>query len=69
VPVLFNFKDEDMSWVRYEPKARMRAEAHLSRGIYVPDFFFGKNIVHLPTTKCHIYTTTTGAMKNAFGAC
>ncbi|MFN4191293.1 MAG: DUF362 domain-containing protein, partial [Pseudothermotoga sp.] len=29
--------------------------------------FFGKNIVHLPTMKCHIYTTTTGAMKNAFG--
>jgi len=27
----------------------------------------GKNIVHLPTVKCHIYTTTTGAMKNAFG--
>jgi hypothetical protein len=24
-------------------------------------------VVHLPTTKCHIYTTTTGAMKNAFG--
>jgi len=23
--------------------------------------------VHLPTVKCHIYTTTTGAMKNAFG--
>jgi uncharacterized protein (DUF362 family) len=22
---------------------------------------------HLPTVKCHIYTTTTGAMKNAFG--
>ena len=27
----------------------------------------GKNILHLPTVKCHIYTTTTGAMKNAFG--
>ncbi|MFN7135471.1 MAG: DUF362 domain-containing protein, partial [Myxococcales bacterium] len=36
-------------------------------GISVPDYFFGKNIVHLPTVKCHIYTTTTGAMKNAFG--
>ena len=36
-------------------------------GIHIPDYFFGKNIVHLPTTKCHIYTTTTGAMKNAFG--
>ena len=36
-------------------------------GIHLPEFFFGKNIVHLPTVKCHIYTTTTGAMKNAFG--
>src|SRR5690606_35536090 len=29
--------------------------------------FQGKNITHLPTVKCNIYTTTTGAMKNAFG--
>jgi hypothetical protein len=36
-------------------------------GIRIPDYFVGKNMVHLPTTKCHIYTTTTGAMKNAFG--
>ncbi len=36
-------------------------------GIHIPDYFLGKNIVHLPTMKCHIYTTTTGAMKNAFG--
>ena len=37
------------------------------KGLRIPDYFFGKNIVHLPTVKCHIYTTTTGAMKNAFG--
>jgi uncharacterized protein (DUF362 family) len=36
-------------------------------GVKIPDFFMGKNIVHLPTMKCHIYTTNTGAMKNAFG--
>ncbi|MDD2621166.1 MAG: DUF362 domain-containing protein, partial [Syntrophomonadaceae bacterium] len=36
-------------------------------GILIPDYFFGKNVIHLPTMKCHIYTTTTGAMKNAFG--
>jgi uncharacterized protein (DUF362 family) len=68
VPVRYNFKDEDMTWVRYEPKARMRVLDRIyPDGIQIPDFFFGKNIVHLPTTKCHIYTTTTGAMKNAFG--
>jgi hypothetical protein len=33
----------------------------------IPEYFFNKNIVHLPTVKTHIYTTTTGAMKNAFG--
>ncbi|MBW1789963.1 MAG: DUF362 domain-containing protein, partial [Deltaproteobacteria bacterium] len=36
-------------------------------GFRIPSFFKGKNIVHLPTVKCHIYTTTTGSMKNAFG--
>ena len=37
------------------------------KGIHLPEYFFDKNIVHLPTMKTHIYTTTTGAMKNAFG--
>ena len=36
-------------------------------GIRIPELFLGTNVVHLPTVKCHIYTTTTGAMKNAFG--
>jgi uncharacterized protein (DUF362 family) len=68
IPVLYNFKDEDMRWVEYQPKARMLVlDRVFPEGIHVPDFFFGKNIVHLPTVKCHIYTTTTGAMKNAFG--
>ena len=68
IPVRYNFKDADMRWVDYRPKARMRVLHRIfPEGIHVPDFFFGKNIVHLPTTKCHIYTTTTGAMKNAFG--
>ena len=68
VPVLFNFKPQDMTWVPFKPKGKLLALDHIfPDGIRIPDFFFGKNIVHLPTTKCHIYTTTTGAMKNAFG--
>lgn len=68
VPVLFNFKPEDMKWVEYRPKATMRVLDRIFEGhIRIPDYFFGRNIVHLPTAKCHIYTTTTGAMKNAFG--
>jgi uncharacterized protein (DUF362 family) len=68
IPVLYNFKEEDMKWVEYRPKARMHVLPKIfPEGIHIPDYFFGKNIVHLPTVKCHIYTTTTGAMKNAFG--
>ncbi len=68
IPVLYNFKDRDMTWVSYQPKARMRVLRDIfPEGIRIPDYFAGKNVVHLPTVKCHIYTTTTGAMKNAFG--
>jgi uncharacterized protein (DUF362 family) len=68
IPVLYNFKDGDMTWVDYKPKGKMLVlDKIFPEGIRVPDYFFGKNIVHLPTIKCHIYTTTTGAMKNAFG--
>ena len=68
IPVLYNFKDEDMTWVPYTPKGEMLVLNEIyPEGIEIPDYFFGQNIVHLPTTKCHIYTTTTGAMKNAFG--
>ena len=68
VPVRYNFRPSDMSWIRFRPAAKMHVlDEIFPEGIHVPDFFFGKNIVHLPTVKCHIYTTTTGAMKNAFG--
>ncbi len=68
IPVKFNFKDEDMKWVEYKPKTPLLVLDQIyPEGIRIPDFFFGKNIVHLPTIKCHIYATTTGAMKNAFG--
>ena len=68
IPVLYNFKKTDMSWAPYRPKAKMLALDHIyPEGIVLPDYFFGKNIVHLPTTKCHMYTTITGAIKNAFG--
>jgi len=70
IPVLYNFKSEDMQWIPYRPKAKMLALDAIYRdygGIQIPDYFIGKNVVHLPTVKCHIYTTTTGAIKNAFG--
>jgi uncharacterized protein (DUF362 family) len=68
IPVLFNFKEQDMKWTAYRPQRRMHVlDMIYPEGITIPDYFQGKNIVHLPTVKCHIYTTTTGAMKNAFG--
>jgi uncharacterized protein (DUF362 family) len=68
VPIRYNFRSSDMTWVPHRPKARMHVlDTIFPEGIHIPDYFFGKNIVHLPTVKCHIYTTTTGAMKNAFG--
>lgn len=68
VPVRYNFRHQDMRWIEYRPKAKL----HVLQQVYpegprIPDYFLGKNVVHLPTMKCHIYTTTTGAMKNAFG--
>jgi uncharacterized protein (DUF362 family) len=68
VPVRYNFKPEDMKWSVYRPKAKMNVLDQIyPEGIFIPDDFHGHNVVHLPTVKCHIYTTTTGAMKNAFG--
>jgi uncharacterized protein (DUF362 family) len=68
VPVRYNFRPQDMQWITYRPRASMMAlDQVYPQGILIPDFFIGKNIVHLPTVKTHMYTTTTGAMKNAFG--
>ena len=53
VPVLYNFRDADMKWVEYRPKAKMLVlDKIFPEGIRIPDYFLGKNIVHLPTTKC-----------------
>jgi uncharacterized protein (DUF362 family) len=68
IPVLYNFRKEDIQWEVYEPRAELLVlDRVYPRGIRIPSFFHGRNIVHLPTMKTHIYTTTTGAMKNAFG--
>ena len=55
-------------WVDYRPKAEMLVlDDIFPEGIQIPENFAGKNIVHLPTMKTHVFTTMTGAMKNAFG--
>jgi len=68
IPKKYNFKPEDMTWVPYQPRAKMLVlDKIFPEGIHIPDYFMGKNIVHMPTVKSHSYTVTTGAMKNAFG--
>src|SRR4030042_3727275 len=68
IPVRYNFRREDMEWVRFQPEAEMLVLPKIyPEGLHIPDFFKGKNIVHLPTMQCHVYTGTNGAMKNAFG--
>ncbi|HEY3235951.1 MAG TPA: hypothetical protein VGJ84_14635, partial [Polyangiaceae bacterium] len=53
VPVLYNFRESDMRWVEYRPKAALHVLHKIyPEGIRIPDYFFGKNIVHLPTIKC-----------------
>ena len=68
IPEKYNFLPKDVTWEEYRPKTRMRVLYQIyPEGIRLPSFFRGRNIIHLPTVKCHIYTTITGAMKNAFG--
>ena len=68
IDILYNFRKDHIQWEFYEPRAKLLVLNQIyPRGIRIPSFFLGKNIVHLPTVKTHIYTTTTGSMKNAFG--
>jgi uncharacterized protein (DUF362 family) len=55
-------------WVVYRPKAPMLVlDQVFPKGILVPECLIGANVVHMPTLKTHVFTTMTGAMKNAFG--
>ena len=59
---------EDVEWVDYEPESPLLVlDKVYPDGFQIPALMRGKNIVHLPTVKTHVFTTITGAMKNAFG--
>ncbi|MCL4393786.1 MAG: DUF362 domain-containing protein [Chloroflexi bacterium] len=58
----------DVEWVTYEPKRPFLVlDQVYPHGVRIPKFFYGKNVLHLPTMKTHVFTHITGAMKNAFG--
>lgn len=55
-------------WVSYQPRGKMLVLPEIfPHGIRIPKRLIGSNIIHLPTAKTHVFTTMTGAMKNAFG--
>lgn len=59
---------ENEPWITYEPKGEMLALNEIFKeGIQIPKRLIGSGIIHLPTMKTHVFTTMTGAMKNAFG--
>ena len=59
---------EDVEWVDFEPREPLMVlDEVYPDGFQIPRMLMGKNIVHLPTVKTHVFTTMTGAMKNAFG--
>jgi uncharacterized protein (DUF362 family) len=60
--------EPEIEWVTYEPKAKMLVLHDIyPDGIKIPKLFFDKNVIQFPTVKTHVFTTITGAMKNAFG--
>jgi len=59
---------EQFEWLEYHPKKPyLVLDKVFPEGVFIPKALVGKNIVHLPTVKTHVFTTITGAMKNAFG--
>ena len=59
---------EDVEWVDFVPESPMLVlDKVYPNGFQIPRMLMDKNIVHLPTVKTHVFTTMTGAMKNAFG--
>lgn len=57
----------DEPYVQYQPKSPLLVMGNVFHKISLPKIIIGKNIIHLPTMKMHVFTTTTGAMKNYFG--
>ena len=58
----------DVEWMVYPFKSPLlKLNEIFPEGILIPKMYVGKSILHLPTVKTHGHSTTTGAVKNAFG--
>ena len=67
VPCLYLYEDQ-FEWIEYVPSQPLLVlDKVYPEGIFIPKALIGMNIIQLPTVKTHVFTTITGAMKNAFG--
>jgi uncharacterized protein (DUF362 family) len=67
IPCLYLYNQE-FDWFEYVPKKPFLVlDKVYPQGVMIPKALVGMNMVHLPTIKTHVFTTITGAMKNAFG--
>ena len=67
VPCLYLYENQ-FEWIEYIPSQHLLVlDQVYPEGIFIPKALIGMNIIHLPTIKTHVFTTITGAMKNAFG--
>ena len=67
IPCLYLY-EQNFEWFEYRPKKPFLVlDKVYPGGVLIPKAIVGMNMVHLPTVKTHVFTTITGAMKNAFG--
>ena len=67
VPCIYLY-EEDFEWFEYKPsKPLLVLDKVYPEGVFIPRALVGLNMIQLPTVKTHVFTTITGAMKNAFG--
>ncbi len=58
----------EVKWTVYRFKSKLlMLDRIFPEGIEIPEMYIGKQILHMPTLKTHGHSTTTGAIKNAFG--
>jgi uncharacterized protein (DUF362 family) len=67
IPCIYLY-EEDFEWFEYKPSKPLQVlDKVYPEGVFIPKAIVGMNMIQLPTIKTHVFTTITGAMKNAFG--
>jgi uncharacterized protein (DUF362 family) len=69
VAVLDTFDPDQVRWVEYRPRANLHVlHRAFPEGVYLPDQFFGTNVMHLPTARCNARAIAIGAMHGTLAA-